>query len=62
MIQTWVIVSPQGVYYVGLHENALETWTIALGWPDDSEITSRKDEGWYAASATLNWVKPKASP
>ena len=55
----WVIVSPQGLVYVGLHKDEDETWSIALGWPDTAEIAHHKALGWYAAEATLTWKDPR---
>lgn len=57
-LNTWVIVAPQGLCYVGLHKNEAETWSIALGWPDEAEIAEHKKDGWYAAQATITWRKP----
>ena len=58
---TWVIVSPQGLHYVGIHTSALDAWTVGLGGADIAEIESHQAAGWYASPATLNWVKPKES-
>ena len=57
-MDTWVIVGPDGLAYVGLHKSAYDAWVIFLGWPDDAEITEKKRAGWYAAKATLSWSKP----
>lgn len=59
MLLPYVIVSPKGVYYLGMHESEHECWTIALGWPDDAEIQWHKDHGWYCTDATVTWKDPK---
>ena len=56
--EPWVVVSPKGVFYVGLHKAEEDAWRISLGWPDDAEIKKRKAEGWYAAPAQLQYTKP----
>ena len=58
---TWVIVSPQGLHYVGIHASALDAWVVGLGGADIAEIESHQAAGWYASPATLNWIKPKES-
>lgn len=42
---TWVIVGPKGLAYVGLHIDEDHAWQIYLGWPDQDEITERKAQG-----------------
>ena len=59
LLLPWVVVSPEGVVYVGHHEDEAGAWCYALGWPDALEIKARKAEGWYAAPATLTWKKPE---
>ena len=54
----WVLVAPDGVAYVGLHDDEAGAWSIALGWPSDQEIEDHKRAGWYAAQATMTWKKP----
>lgn len=54
----YVIISPKGVYYIGMHKSEADCWNIALGWPDDSEIEWCKNNGWYCISATLSWKDP----
>lgn len=54
---TWVIVGPKGLAYVGLHIDEDHAWQIYLGWPDQDEITERKAQGWYAAKATITWTR-----
>ena len=51
----WVVVAPDGVAYVGLHEDEAGAWCVALGWPSEQEIAERKLAGWYAAIATMTW-------
>jgi hypothetical protein len=58
MKMPWVIVSPQGVYWIGHAENEANAWSIALGWPDQAEIRYHMGRGWYAAQATVTWQKP----
>lgn len=55
---TWVVVAPNGVYWVGLCDGEDAAWEIALGWPDEAEIADHKARGWYAAEGTLTWRKP----
>lgn len=55
----YVVVSPQGLYYVGLHDSVLDCWTVALGWPDESEIKEYEKNGWYCAEATISWKDPR---
>lgn len=57
-LDTWVIVGPKGLAYVGLHSNEHGAWWAYLGWPDQDEITERKAQGWYAAKATITWTRP----
>lgn len=60
-MRPWVVVRPQGLYYIGLNINEADAWKIALGWPDESEIAEKKRAGWYAAPATATWAKPDNS-
>lgn len=53
----WVVVGPQGLFYVGLHDGEADTWEIALGWPSQEEIAEKKRLGWYAAQAALTWKR-----
>ena len=53
----WVVVSPCGLYYIGLHNSEGDVWRVALGWPDELEIEEKKREGWYAAKAKATWNK-----
>ncbi len=55
----WVIVSPQGVYWLGHSYDEHGAWEIALGWPDKEEVAERKRSGWYATEATVTWKDPK---
>ena len=61
MCLPWVVVAPEGVVYLGLHQSENEAWQVALGWPPEEEIFNRRKEGWYAAQATTTWKKPGAS-
>ena len=54
----WVLVCPDGLYYAGLHQDESDVWQIALGWPDQAEITEKKRLGWYAAPVTARWERP----
>jgi hypothetical protein len=58
MTLPWVVVAPDGVFYIGLHEDEAGAWRVALGWPDDEEIAEKKRSGWYAAQATTTWTQP----
>jgi hypothetical protein len=53
----WVLISPRGMYYAGLHQDEESVWETALGWPDQSEISEKKRNGWYAAKATCTWQR-----
>lgn len=59
MMMPWVVVSPNGVYWIGHAENEANAWCIALGWPDLSEINDHRKRGWYAAEATVSWKRPE---
>jgi hypothetical protein len=58
-LSSWVVVGPQGLAYIGLHDSEDSAWQVFLGWPDPEEIEFWKREGWYAAPATANWQKPQ---
>lgn len=34
-----------------------DAWHICLGWPTDAEVIEKQSEGWYAAQASLTWMK-----
>ena len=51
----YVLVGPKGVRYVGLHHNADDCWTVALGWPTDEEIAEYKRNGFAVHPATVTW-------
>lgn len=57
-LHPWVIVSPKGLDYVGLHKDESDAWEIHFGWPDQKEIANHKLAGWYAARAEITWRKP----
>lgn len=57
-LSPWVLVSPDGVMYLGLHGDEASVWRIALGWPDEDEIDRLKSTGWYATKASLTWELP----
>ena len=59
MIETYVIVSPNGLEYVGLHESSDDAWRIFLGWPTKGEVRERLEQGWYCTKANLTWRKPE---
>lgn len=54
----WVVVSPHGLEYAGLHDDEESAWRVALGWPSAAEINEKKAAGWYAALAEITWRKP----
>ena len=54
----WVVVGPQGLYWVGLADDEKHAWTIAHGWPSDDDIQELIKSGWYAATANVTWRKP----
>lgn len=59
MIETYVICSPQGLEYVGLHENEADCWRIFLGWPTVGEVKEKLKEGWYCTKANIYWNDPR---
>lgn len=59
MIETYVIVSPNGLEYVGLHDSSDDAWRIFLGWPTKGEVRGKLEQGWYCTKATLTWRKPE---
>ena len=54
----WVVVAPSGVVWLGHADNEAVAWSVALGWPDATEIAEKKAAGWYAAIVTVTWSKP----
>ena len=42
---TYVVVSPKGVVWIGLADDEQHAWTIALGWPRQDEIDYNKRAG-----------------
>ena len=54
----YVLVSPEGLIYAGLHDSEDSCWQIALGWPSNDEINYYKSQGYYVAKAQLTWRKP----
>lgn len=59
MIETYVIVSPHGLEYVGLHKSSDDAWRIFLGWPTKGEVREKLKHGWYCTKANLTWRKPE---
>lgn len=57
-LMPWVVVGPNGVYWLGHAHNEKGAWTDALGWPDEAEVAEHKRAGWYAAEATVTWKRP----
>lgn len=51
----FVLVGPEGVRYLGLHRSADECWSIALGWPPESEIEEYKRNGFAVHPAQVTW-------
>jgi hypothetical protein len=60
-MKVFVIVSPQGLEYIGMHESPDDAWRIHLGWPTAGEVKQRMREGWYCAEAEVSWRKPGGS-
>lgn len=58
MTETWVVVAPDGLYWVGLACDEADAWRVALRWPLDDEVREAKLHGWYAAKAQITWRKP----
>ncbi len=54
----YVIVSPRGLEYVGMHSDEKDAWRVALGWPTVGEVRLKKELGWYCAEANLTWIRP----
>ena len=61
MTLPWVVVAPDGVFYLGMHEDEAGAWRVALGWPDAAEIDEKKRAGWYAAQAITTWKQPNTT-
>jgi len=53
MIEPYVIVSPEGLEYVGIHESEHDAWKIFLGWPIKGEVRELLRLGWYCTKANL---------
>lgn len=62
MTLPWVVVAPEGVYWLGHACSENNAWTIALGWPDAAEVAEHKRMGWYATQATVTWRRPHGLP
>lgn len=58
-LHTYVIVGPQGLAYVGLHESERDAWRTYLGWPTVGEVMEKIRAGWYCAQASVTWQKPE---
>lgn len=58
LMDPWVIVSPQGVQFLGHAVDEKTAWCYCLGWPHPEEVSYYKARGWYAAKATVMWKKP----
>lgn len=58
MTETYVVVGPSGVRWIGLAENEHSAWTVAFGWPTPEEIAVAKAAGWYCVKATVTWKAP----
>ncbi len=54
-LMPWVVVSGNGVMWLGLAKDEDCAWTYALGWPSKEEIEDKKKKGWYAKDATVSW-------
>ena len=59
MTETYVIVSPNGLEHVGLHESSDDAWRIFLGWPTKGEVRELLMLEWYCTKANLTWRKPE---
>lgn len=53
--EVWVVCGPYGLHWAGLCKGETHAWTIALDWPDETDINAHKDRGWYAQRATVSW-------
>jgi len=56
----YVLVGPGGLCHVGLHDNEADCWRVALGWPDEAEIQTRKAEGYAVHKANVTWTAARA--
>ena len=59
MIETYVIVSPNGLEYVGLHKCSDDAWRNFLCPPRPGEVREKLKHGWYCTKANLTWRKPE---
>lgn len=55
----FVIVSPEGLEYVGMHNSEDDAWRIYLGWPTIGEVRAKLRAGWYCTIADVTWQKPR---
>jgi len=44
----WAVMRGDEIYFLGMAKDEKDTWTIALGWPDEDEIHDAKSRGLYA--------------
>lgn len=51
----WVIVGPEGVAYIGIHEEEDEVWGDYCGYWRPEQRAELKSQGWYAAKADVAW-------
>lgn len=61
-LRAFVIVAPEGLAYVGLHESEDAAWRLFMGWPTKGEVRERQALGWYCAPAEVKWRRPGAGP
>lgn len=52
----FALYSPEGCYYLGLHESHQDCWRVALGWPYCTEIRELQKQGWYSVEGTFNYT------
>ena len=57
-LQPYVIVAPDGVFWLGHAESEATAWNYATGWEPLEDIEQRKTAGWYCASAVVTWHAP----
>lgn len=52
--EPYAVMTESGeVMYCGMHYDEQGVWEIALGWPDELEINTRKNAGWYVTKVEL---------
>lgn len=59
LMDPWVVVSPQGVQFLGYAVDETTAWRYATqSCEPRASVEVYKSRGWYAAPATVTWQKP----